>query len=88
MLEFCIELEINEPAKVGSEEELLRLHAAQIKWISVRLNNGGESSTGLTCSVTNDRSSLLDLIAFARRSQPEGTSVKIWFRGRSEEFSL
>lgn len=81
-------MEINEPTSVSSAEQLLQLHPSQISWLTIRLTALGDDPVQLSLNADEGRLSLQDMVEFARRMQPEGTTVEIWFRGRSEQFMI
>ena len=89
---LSIELDLLEPVIVGSADQLQDLHPSQIRWVSIRLT--AETKEGDADPVTFDahadeaRLAIRDLIALAQRAQPEGTTVRVWFQGRSESFRI
>lgn len=89
---LSIELEILEPVLVASADHLLQLHPTQIRWISIRLtgrDDEGEVSDAIfTAQSGADREAVRSLVDLARRAQPHGTAVLVWYQGRSEEFVI
>jgi hypothetical protein len=62
----------------------MRLDAAEIKRLEVHLRADEGHSVDLWLQTDELRFGLSDLIAFARRTQPEGTAIEVWYQGRSE----
>ncbi|RYG26537.1 hypothetical protein EON82_02975 [bacterium] len=86
---LSIELEVLEPVRVGSADDLLALHPSQIRWISIRLTTEGESDGAVFSAQTSDsRLAVQALVDLALRSQPDGTAVVVWYQGRSETFTI
>lgn len=87
---LSIELELLEPVLVMGADHLLQLHPSQIRWISVRLTADGEGAEAVTLDARadDDRIALQELVALARRVQPNGTEVLVWYQGRSERLTI
>lgn len=87
---LSIELEILEPAHVASAEHLLQLHPSQIHWISIRLacDEIGEESVDFEARASDSRLAVRSLVALAQQAQPRGTTVRVWYQGRSESFVI
>jgi hypothetical protein len=88
---LSIELEVLEPVRVGSADDLLALHPSQIRWISIRLTaeEHEDSEAAVFNAQTSDsRVAIRALVSLAERSQPGGTKVLVWFQGRSESFTI
>lgn len=86
---LSIKIDLLEPAKVSSVADIVALDASQIREISICLNclvdNGNRSVAAV---VTSTDSTVQDLIFLAQTTQPEGTSIEIWFQGRSERIRI
>lgn len=86
---LSIELEVLEPVRVGSADDLLALHPSQIRWIAIRLTTDDEGAEAVFNAQTSDsRTAIQALVSLAQRSQPDGTTVVVWFQGRSESFTI
>jgi len=86
---LSIELEVLEPARVSSAEDLLALHPSQIRWVSIRLAAEGDQDAAVFSAQSSDsRTAIRALVSLAERSQPDGTRVAVWFQGRSESFTI
>jgi hypothetical protein len=89
---LTIELEVLEPAIVGSASQLQDLHPSQIRWVSIRLTADGEGleedSVTFEAQADDARLAIRNLVALAQKSQPEGTAVVVWYQGRSERFLI
>lgn len=97
---LSIELEVLEPAIVGSADQLMDLHPSQIRWVSIRLtadktaDDFADESEEEDGSITfeaqspDTRVAIRNLVAIAQKSQPEGTEVVVWYQGRSERFQI
>lgn len=89
---LTIELELLEPAIVGNADQLQDLHPSQIRWVSIRLTTEGDDdgpeSVAFDARADDAREAIRNLVALAQRSQPEGTTVLVWYQGRSESFLI
>lgn len=85
---LSIELEVLDPEAIGDGSRLRELHQHQIRWASLRLISEGETSACFSLGSDDVRLGFRDLIDVARLAQPEGTSVLVWYQGRSERFQI
>ena len=88
---LSIEMELLEPLAVTSAALMMDLHPTQIRWITVQLRHGAtsdEDAITFTAQADDSRMAIDSLVTLAQRSQPEGTSVLVWFQGRSESFQI
>jgi len=88
---LSIEMELLEPLIVTSAAQMLDLHPTQIRWISIRLKletTADENPITFSAQADDSRMAIDSLVSLAQRSQPEGTSVVVWFQGRAESFQI
>ena len=89
---LSIEMEILEPVTVASAADLQQLHPSQISEVSIKLTTGGDGqpteSVTFRAQAEDARVAIRNLVALAQISQPGGTAVRVWYRGRSEEFVI
>ena len=86
---MSIVVELLEPALVRSAEDLKLLDLAQVRHVAIKLtseNNWVDEPLYFESKTDQQAAAIATLVEFARITQPSGTSVEIWYQGRSEAF--
>jgi hypothetical protein len=86
---LTIEIELLEAVRVSNAEELQEIDPFQIKRLSLGIRSDDAEETSLYDARAGDlQAAIRELLGLVTRSQPGGTSVRVWYLGRSESFAV
>jgi len=83
---LSLKIDLLEPAHVVTVADVLELQPSQVREISILFAAGGRPL--IEAVVANVRDVLHDLVSLVQNEQPAGTSIEIWYHGRSETIRI